>query len=280
MNKVWLWALLILSLAGCSTKMGYYFLDWAIEWKLDEYVTLNDLQQTQFDAALNGFLIWHRKEELVRYEQQLSQLSTAINDNSLTPTLWANHVQQAKNHWSRVFEFIKPSLVPIISSFSDEQVKQVIAQLRLDEKELNQKYLGKDQQALIAMADKRTNKRIKKWLGRLTEQQKYTIHEYNLGRASTLDMWLEYRHEWIRLFQQALKNRHNQAALSHSLTVLMTQPDSLKSDTYKASLDANTEKFGAMLISLNQQATDKQKRHFQKKLAALQEDLIELSRDG
>ncbi len=60
MNKVWLWALLILSLAGCSTKMGYYFLDWAIEWKLDEYVTLNDLQQTQFDAALNGFLIWHK----------------------------------------------------------------------------------------------------------------------------------------------------------------------------------------------------------------------------
>ncbi|MGS0727492.1 DUF6279 family lipoprotein, partial [Shewanella sp. 0m-11] len=258
-------------------KMGYYFLDWAIEWKLAEYVSLNTQQQAQFESALNQFLIWHRAEELPLYAKQLSLLSLEFQQASLTPAIWAAQVKQVKQHWNRSFEFINPSLVPIISSFTDEQVKQIIAQLRVDEKELNQKYLGKDRLALVEMADKRINKRVKKWIGKLTSKQKQAIHEYNLGRASSLDMWLEYRHEWIRLFSQALKNRQNQAALSHSLTVLITQPDSLKSDVYKASLDNNTEQFGQLLIRLNQLASASQKRYFQKKLDALIVDLNELS---
>ncbi|MGS0676754.1 DUF6279 family lipoprotein [Shewanella sp. 0m-4] len=277
MRKAGLWMLLLISLVGCSTKMGYYFLDWAIEWKLAEYVSLNTQQQAQFESALNQFLIWHRAEELPLYAKQLSLLSLEFQQASLTPAIWAAQVKQVKQHWNRSFEFINPSLVPIISSFTDEQVKQIIAQLRVDEKELNQKYLGKDRLALVEMADKRINKRVKKWIGKLTSKQKQAIHEYNLGRASSLDMWLEYRHEWIRLFSQALKNRQNQAALSHSLTVLITQPDSLKSDVYKASLDNNTEQFGQLLIRLNQLASASQKRYFQKKLDALIVDLNELS---
>ncbi|ABZ77015.1 conserved hypothetical protein [Shewanella halifaxensis HAW-EB4] len=277
MKKVGLWVLLLVSLVGCSTKMGYYFLDWVIEWKLEEYVSLTSGQQAQFDSALNQFLIWHRAEELPLYAKQLSQFSLEFEQASLTPAVWAAQVEQLKQHWLRTFEFIKPFIVPMISSFTDEQVKQVIAQLRVDEKALNRKYLGKDRQALVEMADKRINKRIKKWIGKLTSKQKQAIHEYNLGRSSNLDMWLEYRHEWIRLLSLALKNRHNQAALSHSLTVLMTQPDRLKSDVYKTTLDNNTEQFGTLLVRLNLLATISQKKHFQAKLDALIVDLNELS---
>lgn len=262
---------------GCSTKVGYYFLDWVIEWKLEEYVTLNSLQQKQFQSGLNQFLAWHRTEELPRYAKQLSQLALALENQTLTSRLWAQQVEQAKSHWSRTFEFVNPSLVPLISSFSDQQVQQVIARLKVDEKRLNQKYLGKDQQALVAMADERIENRIKRWIGKLSQEQKQAIHQYNLSRATTLDMWLEYRHEWIRLFEQALKNRQNQLALSHSLTILMSQPDRLKSAIYKNSLDANTQKFGELLIRLNQLASGQQKRRFQKKLTSLITDLRELS---
>ena len=272
--------LLIVGLVGCSTKMGYYFLDWAIEWKLEEYVTLDSKQQEQFDDTLKQFLHWHRSEELLRYENQLAKLSSALEQQTLTPDVWAEHVVEAKSHWARVFDYLLPSLLPIISSFSDEQVAQVIAQLRVEEKELNEKYLGKDQADLIEMADERINKRAKKWLGKLSAEQKNAIHNYNQSRGPTLDMWLEYRHEWIRLFSQALKNRHNKNALSHSLTLLMTQPDKLRSLAYKKALDTNTEQFGALLILLNQQASAKQKRYFHNKMATLQEDLIELSEDS
>ncbi|QVK23478.1 hypothetical protein KHX94_01450 [Shewanella dokdonensis] len=52
------WLLLLaalLTLSACSTKMSYHFLDWAIAWQLDDYVSLNKAQQQQFDQALQAF---------------------------------------------------------------------------------------------------------------------------------------------------------------------------------------------------------------------------------
>nr|WP_283105718.1 DUF6279 family lipoprotein [Shewanella kaireitica] len=265
--------------AGCSTKVGYYFLDWAIEWKLEEYVTLNDEQQRQFEVALDEFLVWHRTQELPRYQAQLSQLLAEFNNQSFTLQSWNDHVVSAKSHWTRVFDFVEPSLVPIISSFSDQQVEQIIAQLRVDEKELNKKYLGKSQSELIDMADKRIEKRLKRWMGKLTTAQKLAVHEYNVARGDTLDMWLEYRHEWIRLFSQALKNRHNQMALSHSLSLLMTQPDTVKSKAYKTVLENNSKEFGMLLIDIEKLASSKQKQRFNKKLNTLIKELTEISQE-
>jgi hypothetical protein len=279
MKKVILWSLLSISLIGCSTKVGYYFLDWAIEWKLEEYVTLDDKQDKQFELALDAFIVWHRTQELPRYKDQLSQLAFEFDNQRFTAQSWSDHVRSARSHWVRVFDFIEPSLTPIISSFSDEQVEQVIAQLRVEEKELNLKYLGKSQQQLIEMADERIEKRVKKWTGKLLPSQKVAIHDYNVARGDTLDMWLEYRHEWIRLFSQALKNRLNQTALSHSLTLLITQPDILKSKAYQSKLDDNTAKFGELLIKLNSLANVKQKQRFEKKLNTLIRELTEMSED-
>ena len=280
MRKLVIAILLIFGLVACSTKMSYYFLDWAIEWKLEQYVTLNSEQQELFDDALQQFLLWHRSEELPRYEQQLAKLSTALQQQSMTSAVWTEHVDEAKKHWSRTFDYLLPSLLPIVASFTDEQVAEVIGQLKTDEQELNEKYLGKTQAELVEMADERINKRVKKWLGSLSKEQKEAIHQYNLARGSTLDMWLEYRREWSRLLVQALKNRQNEKALSHSLTVLLTEPDKLRSKAYKQVLDNNTAQFGQLLILLNEQASTKQKRYFSNKMAALQQDLIELSEDS
>ncbi|ACJ29629.1 Conserved hypothetical protein [Shewanella piezotolerans WP3] len=265
--------------AGCSTKVGYYFLDWAIEWKLEEYVTLNVEQQQQFEVALDEFLVWHRTQELPRYQAQLSQLLAEFNNQSFTLQSWNDHVVSAKSHWSRVFDFVEPSIVPIISSFSDEQVEQIIAQLRAEEKELNEKYLGKDQAALVKMADERIEKRIQKWMGKLTPTQIAAIHDYNTARSGTLDMWLEYRHDWIRLFSQALKNRRNQVALSHSLSLLMTQPETVKSKAYKAVLENNSKNFGELLINIEKLASSKQKQRFNEKLNTLITELTEISQE-
>ncbi|PKG72624.1 hypothetical protein CXF86_22080 [Shewanella sp. GutCb] len=279
MKKVILWGLLSISLIGCSTKVGYYFLDWAIEWKLEEFVTLDDQQGKQFELALDTFLVWHRTQEMPRYRDQLALLGAEINHQRFSTQSWSDHVRSAKAHWIRVFDFVEPSLIPIISSFSDEQVKQVIAHLRVEEKELNEKYLGKSQSQLIEMADERIEKRVEKWVGKLLPSQKTAIHTYNVERGDTLDMWLEYRHDWIRLFSQALKNRQNQKALSHSLRLLMTQPDTLKSKAYQTKLDDNTARFGELLIKLNRLTSEKQKQRFEKKLNTLIRELTEISED-
>ncbi|WP_351074341.1 DUF6279 family lipoprotein [Shewanella sp. CAL98-MNA-CIBAN-0140] len=264
---------------GCSTKISYFFLDWAIEWEVEEYVDLTSEQQDKFDIIIESFLVWHRQQELPRYRDQLSLLSTLTNQQTMTPELWLKQVSMAKAHWSRIFDFVMPDLLPILASLSDEQVDQVLTQLKKEQKELIEEYAGKDKAELIIDSDKRIAKKLSEWTGDITDAQKDIIHQANTQRLATLDMWLEYRHEWLSQFEQAMKRRQQTDYFTQQMRLLMISPDELKSEVYRDNVTENTRKFGSMLIALNQTFSQKQRKHFDKKLAELVEDLTELHLD-
>jgi len=278
-KKIIILLLSSLLFVGCSTKISYFFLDWAIEWEVEEYVDLTSEQQDKFDLVIESFLVWHRQQELPRYRDQLSLLSTLANQHTMTPELWLEQVSMAKAHWFRIFDFVMPDLLPIMASLSDEQVNQLLAQLKKEQQELIEEYAGKDQAELIKDSDKRLEKKLSEWTGDITEPQKKIIHQANTQRLATLDMWLEYRHEWLSQFEQALKRRQQTDYFSQQMKLLMISPDELKSKVYRDNVTENTRKFGSMLIALNQTFSQKQRKHFDKKLAELVEDLTELHLD-
>lgn len=279
LKKLLLPLILLFSLNACSTKVSYFFLDWAIEWEVEEYVSLDKSQQKQFDAIVKKFLVWHRQVELPKYSAQLQELLQLLQQDKLTTELWVSQVDQAKAHWFRIFHFLLPELVPLMASLSDEQVTEIIAQLKKEEQELSDEYAGKSQAELIEKSDKSLIEQADDWLGSVTDEQKQLIHQNNSQRLATLDMWLEYRHEWLRVFEQALSRRDNSHLLTQNMIMLMTQPDNLKSEIHKQKLLKNTENFGALLINLNHTLQDKQRKKFNKKLNVLINDLNELSLD-
>jgi hypothetical protein len=264
---------------GCSTKISYFFLDWAIEWEVEEYVDLTSEQQDKFDIIIESFLVWHRQQELPRYRDQLSLLSTLTNQQTMTPELWLKQVSMAKAHWSRIFDFVMPDLLPILASLSDEQVDQVLTQLKKEQKELIEEYAGKDKAELIIDSDKRIAKKLSEWTGDITDAQKDIIHQANTQRLATLDMWLEYRHEWLSQFEQAMKRRQQTDYFTQQMKLLMISPDELKSEVYRDNVTENTRKFGLMLIALNHTFSQKQRKNFDKKLTELVDDLTELHLD-
>lgn len=279
LKKLLLPLILLFSLNACSTKVSYFFLDWAIEWEVEEYVSLDKSQQKQFDVLVEKFLVWHREVELPKYSAQLQELLQLLQQDKLTTELWVSQVDQAKAHWFRIFHFLLPELVPLMASLSDEQVTEIIAQLKKEQQELSDEYAGKSQAELIEKSDKSLIEQADDWLGSVTDEQKQLIHQNNSQRLATLDMWLEYRHEWLRVFEQALSRRDNSHLLTQNMIMLMTQPDNLKSEIHKQKLLKNTENFGALLINLNHTLQDKQRKKFNKKLNVLINDLNELSLD-
>jgi truncated hemoglobin YjbI len=279
LKKTITWLSVLLLLTACSTKMSYYFLDWAIEWEVEEYVTLNKPQQKQFDGMLEKFLIWHRQVELPKYSSQLNELLTQLQQGTLTPSQWVTQVQQAKAHWFRIFHYLLPDLIPLIASLSDEQVKGIMKQLRKEERELSDEYAGKTNAQLLDESNERLFEQADDWLGSVTQEQKALIETRNSQRLATLDMWLEYRHEWLRQFEQALNQRENAHLLTMRLTKLMTQPDDLKSASYQQNIDQNAENFGSLIVELSHTLNDKQRKRFNKKLNSLIVDLNELSLD-
>lgn len=280
MKKNLLLLVLLLGLTACSTKLSYHFIDWAIGWEQEDYVTLDDSQQEAFDALIEKFVLWHQSKELSHYVVQLTEIETLIKTNTLTPLLWAEHVDIAKRHWFRLFEFALPELLPIVMSLSDAQVKQILTKLRQDEQELIKEFAGKSQQQLQQEADENLQGQFKDWLGSVSSEQNALIHQYNQQRLSTLDMWLEYRHEWLRQFEVALGQRTDRALLTERLTLLMTQPDELKSEKHRTFLRKNTESFGTLMLTINTSLSEKQSKHFYKKLNKLIQDLTELNQEA
>lgn len=280
MKKAVLLVVLLFGLTACSTKFSYHFLDWAIGWELDDYVSLDKNQQKVVDGLIDKFVLWHQSEELGHYVAQLTEVEQQIQTNTLTPALWAEHVTLAKRHWFRLFEFALPEMLPIISSLTDEQVKQILAQSRKDEQELIKEFAGKTPEQLQQEADENLIEQFDDWLGSVTDDQKTLIHQYNQQRLSTLDMWLDYRHEWLRQFEVALGQRSDIPLLTERLTLLMTRPDELKSEKHRAILRQNTEAFGGLLLTINASLSAKQSKHFYKKLNKLIQDLRELNQEG
>ncbi|MFB2681309.1 DUF6279 family lipoprotein [Shewanella mangrovisoli] len=280
MKKAVLLVVLLFGLTACSTKFSYHFLDWAIGWELDDYVSLDKNQQKVVDGLIDKFVLWHQSEELGHYVAQLTEVEQQIQTNTLTPALWAEHVTLAKRHWFRLFEFALPEMLPIISSLTDEQVKQILAQSRKDEQELIKEFAGKTPEQLQQEADESLIEQFDDWLGSVTDEQKTLIHQYNQQRLSTLDMWLDYRHEWLRQFEVALGQRSDIPLLTERLTLLMTRPDELKSEKHRAILRQNTEAFGGLLLTINASLSAKQSKHFYKKLNKLIQDLRELNQEG
>ncbi|MCL1045254.1 DUF6279 family lipoprotein [Shewanella sp. 1_MG-2023] len=277
MKKSFVPILLVVFLVGCSTKFSYFFLDWAIEWRVEEYVTLDKSQQKQFDVLLDKFLIWHQKDELLRYSQQLNTLSTAIETQTVTPEMWQQQVTDAKAHWFRIFDFILPDLLPILASLSDEQANGMIEQLKQDNKDLNKKYAGKTQQELLEDSNEKILDRIDDWLGSVSTEQQSLVKKYNKQRIATLDMWLEYRLEWLREFQQAIEMRDDERLLEQRMRLLMTSPDELKSEVYQQHVDQNSRLFGQLVIDINRSLSAKQRQHFTGKMEELITDLSDLS---
>ena len=279
MKKGWLSLLLILILTGCSTKTSYYFLDWIIEWKVEEYVSLNSQQSAQLEKALDDFLYWHRSNELIQYSHQLQHISNQLKQDTLTPNRWVEEVNQAKVHGYRAFKTLLPSIIPIIASFSDKQVMELLDNIEQDQLDLKAKYIDKSKQEVLNDAHERVQKAFKKWLGRLSQAQKKAIHEFNLHTVSTFPQWQAYRQVWLEEFALALMKRNDQAYLSARLTALVTESNQFKSEQYQKDLTKNLTAFGALLIKVHGLSSVKQKKRFNKKLDELINDLAQMSQD-
>lgn len=270
----------ILLLTACSTKMSYHFMDWAIEWGLDDYVSLNDQQEDQFDQLLDGFLKWHKSSELPKYAADLRQLRQQIADDSFNADDWQQFIDNVRGHWFNIFAQCFEQMWPLVLSLDDQQVAQINQQLTQEQQELDEEYQDKSREQLLEQADERLIDTLDDWLGRLSKQQKQLVRQYNREREFTTDMWLDYRHQWYQQFKQTLLERDNTPQLKAQLKMLLTAPQQLRSEQYQQKLIQNTHKFGEWLVALKPTLTAKQQRHLLNKLDDLIEDLDELAAEG
>jgi len=269
-NLIVIFTLLLLS--ACSSKIIYNNLDWITYWYIDDYVTLTSEQESEFDPALQQFLLWHRKSELQSYINQIKRIQQDIN-NGIKQSDIKEHFQVLIGFWQTILVRIEPGLVRLAYSLTDEQVEQFLNATEQRNRDQIEEHEG-------LSSDKRLNKRLVKienriesYTGNLSPAQKQLIKNSNAQLLSTFDEWITYRRIWADSIKEAYALKESKPAFEKALSGSILQADSLRSDQFLKKIEHNQQLWTVTLEQLINSLNKKQLKKLNNKLQNIIEDL-------
>lgn len=261
-----------LATSACSrTSFFYHRIPTLINWAVDDYLTLDKQQQSQFDEALNELLDWHQTEELPKYVDLLDRLIVRLD--SSTPlrvedmAIW----QAEADTYSEALQLqAVRSLAGLIPSLSAAQHQELRQALDKKQAELDSKYVDRNDERYRQDAIDNLEDNLSDYLGRLTKTQKTDINAaaQNMIRYDTV--WLARRKEWFDGFYALVTNPGLDAEAS--LVAFLTRSERAPAAEYVH----NTEVIMRAMVDVLNARTDKQNRKLISKLTNLRDDLATL----
>ncbi|MCO7188386.1 MULTISPECIES: DUF6279 family lipoprotein [unclassified Pseudoalteromonas] len=274
-----LMVLALLTMTGCSTKFIYKNADWLSYWYLDDYVSLTDEQEAQFDERLLAWLDWHKSQELTQYAQQLTMLKSDIENDKITLERIGYHRAQMLEHWHRLRNKVVPDLVEMAPMLSDAQVSELFDEIAEGEVERTEKRAKRSEQKKHKRWLKERKNNLKRWIGRLSAEQEGRIEQLYDQQISTAALWSDYRAryqgELRALFAQPGRGDVFKARLSE----LLMAPEVYRSEQLNLANEQNSKANHQYLLDVYQSLSEKQKKRLVAELDDLIEDIESLAED-
>ena len=265
--------LLLLALAGCSTRFFYNRLDFLVPWHLRDYVSLEREQRALLDRELAGFLDWHRQQELPRYHQLLAQARERLDDG-FTQEDAAFLTGEAQRALDRLQWRSLEWMLPLGQSLTDEQILEFIASLREQQSEYEEKYLERDEQQYRDDACERLDDNVRRFLGRLEQTQKERLHRACGELIRSDRLWLASRAAWIEELEGLLQREPGwQQRLRDSLA----SRDERLPEGYREAWTHNLGVLQLAVVEVIARRSERQDQHLARELERLQADLVALS---
>jgi len=267
--------LLCLLLGACSTKMAYNYLDWILEWYVGDLVSLSEDQEWQFRNALARQLDWHRKKQLPLYVKSLDDLRNAIN-NGLTVEALQRIYHDQENGLNELIKQITPTLSELLATLSDSQVEQLMENLEEQNQELEDEYVKKSRDELVAQRAERMIDRAENWVGTLNESQTQLITNWSRQIRPTAEQWIANRRAWQTKLGSSLREKRQTAEFNKYIEDLFVNSDRTWPDSYRTDFEYNRNLVFNMLVNLENALSDQQRQHLFEEIAVLRKQLTEL----
>jgi truncated hemoglobin YjbI len=252
-------------LTSCSSKMSYRFLDWIIEWQVDDYVQWNRSQQKDFDQRLEKLLDWHQRTQLSQYSQLLKKLQADLQQPLQEPVI-EEHLDQIGMFWSDLMGRTSPDAAALLTTLDSEQVEELIENLNSEINKDEKKY---KKQSLDEFEEKRLDrleKFSKRWIGALDDKQQQLAEQWNQQHQNTWPLWLENRKEWVKAFQQLMQSR-NEPEFEQKIKQLFAHSRDLWSPEYRELVKSNTANTMSFILQLHPTLSPEQQQHLDGELS-------------
>lgn len=254
-------------------------MDWLVYWYIDDFVELTKQQEKVVDANLATWLAWHKETELPKYIQHLSELSSDIRTQQLSLDKMDYHQQKAADHWVRLKAKIIPDLVEMSPMFSQEQVDSLfkeIDKMNQEEAEEREELLTKTPEKRKSESLKQNKRNLKRWLGKLNNEQKQLVVDMHGKYHSNGELWLQYRVRYQAELRSLLNATDRGDSFKTKLNKLLMEPEAFRGDTLNKRNVENSSRYKEFLLAADTLATDDQRKHLLGEISEFVDDLNDL----
>ena len=265
MRKAVFISLVLLLIGGCTVKATYNRLDWVLTEYLESYVELNKTQKADLRDHMRATLAWHRRTQLPAYvlwlESVRHDVSLGMNQAQVE-----QHGLQLLVFWRAMMVRLAADMAVLLPQLDTQQREALFSSFADRNAEYHEDYVQVSRQKQRKNHTKWLEKRFDGWLGSLTEQQEQLIATSAAQIQPIATNALKTRHRWQTQLREILQDHKDTATTRAALHKLFVQPENLRSDQYQQQLIHNSNVVTQLIADISNQLTDKQRKHFNKRV--------------
>lgn len=267
---------LALTLGACTRiDLAYRNLDRLVPWSLNDYLDMNREQKALLDQRLRDHLAWHCKTQLPGYLDWLDKVQRMVAEQAVTDQALQQRTAEARDAIGRVAEAITPSAAELLRDMSDAQVAEMRRAFADDIAEREKEYVDTPLPRQIQERATRMEKRLKPWLGELSDSQRQRLASWSQALGDQNREWIANRQAWQQQLLQAMSQRQT-AAFEPRLAQLLQDKQSLWSPSYRVAFENTERQARGLLVDLLQQSSPAQRQRLLDRLAQVRKDFSEL----
>ncbi len=266
----------LLSLTGCANKLFYNTLPFWVDYYVSDFIDMTDKQQKRFDADIKNLHQWHKDVELPKLNALIEQVEQeVIKGVSLEDVVELE--AQIKIRLIALLKRYQPSLIQLLQSLSDDQVKHLL--IKIDEKmhSAQKKRLSQSVEKQKYEYLNRLFKRANFWIGRIDNSQKPLFIPLMNNHFEMLSIFTDMNLQIRNQFEQLLVQRH-QENFNQALGDFLQKIIQRRGKDHQAQWADYKKTQRVFIHTLALALTPKQKKHLLKKLQSMQNDLADLMR--
>lgn len=269
---------LILSLSllmGCNmVKLAYTNADYFLLSYVDGYLDLTSAQKDYLRDRLTRRLEEHRREELLQAVEFLRFVKRSAVDG-LSPREIDALSSSAKRLYDTTVTNTIPVFTSVLTKLSNQQIKYLKQELKERNKEFRSKYLQEDHDERLEARLERTLKRIKKWIGSVSNDQRKMIVDIMRIWPDMAPDWYEYRLARQRGLLELLETKAPALEVEGYLIGWFVQ-QSGQTQAMRVQTGRLQQGLKMLLLALNSSLSEKQQVYFLKRIDDFSSDLAAL----
>lgn len=268
-----------LILAGCSMiDLAYNNAPSFVSSEIDDAFDLDTLQSTQLDSRLDQFFAWHRKEELIRYQQLLDQAAQATAEG-ITAAEFMQLNKNVRLAWRRSLEKAIDSFGDLAVTLTPQQIKNYQQYHRKSFSEFND-YLEKSAQQREIFRVSRNFDRLEDWYGDFDEFQESKIMLRLRQVPDIYEPWLRYREARQQAFIGVLNKAATTGISQAELKAVLLDPSTKYSLAYEPLRQSYWQAFAVALEDINRWLTRDQRQRAATRLRDYAQVAARLGKQG